>query len=128
MPEQMVARFKTRREDFPPNIEGLKIQNVVLYFARKSGSLFEIPVSYLRFREGGGAGSVGGGATTSDGVISTRRGNAASWTAMLGKDPAGDWELALPNTEELRNRFKQAEIEDILFVITYSGRTPEWPV
>ncbi|MGZ8915534.1 MAG: hypothetical protein ACXW1Z_20805 [Methylobacter sp.] len=46
---------------------------------------------------------------------------------MIGKFPAGEWELALPNTEEMRNRFKNEELEDILLVITYSGRTPEWP-
>jgi hypothetical protein len=33
----------------------------------------------------------------------------------------------LLNTEEMRNRFKNEEIEDILLVITSSGRTPEWP-
>ena len=46
---------------------------------------------------------------------------------MIGKPPIGEWELALPNTEEMKNRFKNEEIEDILFVITYSGRTPAWP-
>jgi hypothetical protein len=39
--------------------------------------------------------------------------------------------LVLPNTEEMRNRFGgddgNEDIEDILFVITYSGRIPEWP-
>ena len=46
---------------------------------------------------------------------------------MIGKSPVGEWELALPNTGEMKNRFKNEEIEDILFVITYSGRTPAWP-
>jgi hypothetical protein len=47
--------------------------------------------------------------------------------AMKGKAPTGEWVLALPNTPEIRRRFKENEIEDILFVITYSGRTPAWP-
>jgi hypothetical protein len=46
---------------------------------------------------------------------------------MIGKTPVGEWDLALPNTEEIRNRFKNEEIEDILLVLSYSGRTPEWP-
>jgi hypothetical protein len=50
---------------------------------------------------------------------------------MIGKSPIGDWELALPNTKEMKDRFGDQDgsedIEDILFVITYSGRTPEWP-
>lgn len=45
---------------------------------------------------------------------------------MLGKTPVGKWELALPDRPDIRNRFKNEEIEDILFVITYVGRTPDW--
>ncbi|UCF04151.1 MAG: hypothetical protein JSV33_09360, partial [bacterium] len=85
------------------------------------------PVTHLKFTEQGSTGPIGGGATSIDGVISTRRGNAGSWTTMIGKSPVGEWELALPNTEEMKNRFKEEEIEDILFVITYQGNTPEWP-
>ncbi len=72
-------------------------------------------------------GTIGGSATTSDGIISTRSGNAGSWTTMLGKAPFGEWELALPNTEEMKKRFKNEEIEDIWLVITFSGETPPWP-
>jgi hypothetical protein len=70
---------------------------------------------------------MGGAANSIDGMISTLRGNASSWTSMIGKSPFGKWVLTLPNTQEIKNRFKNEEIEDILFVITYSGRTPEWP-
>ncbi len=60
-------------------------------------------------------------------MTSTRRGNAGSWSEMIGKSPYGEWELALPNTEEVRSRFENEEIEDILFVGTYSGHTSRWP-
>lgn len=124
----MVVRFKTRREDFPPNITELRIQHVLLYFARThEASSLEIPITHLRFTEQGAGASVGGGATSIDGVISTRRGNAGSWSPMIGKLPIGEWELALPNSEEMKDRFKNEEIEDILFVITYAGHTPAWP-
>jgi len=125
--DQMVAVFETGRQDFPPNLQSLKIQQVVLYYARKDGSMFEIPVISLRFTEQGTPGGVGGAATSIDGVISTRRGNASSWMSMIGKSPFGKWVLTLPNTAEIKNRFKKEEIEDILFVITYAGRTPDWP-
>ena len=131
-PEQtstpMVVRFKTRREDFPPNIDDLKIQHVVLFFAKTDGASFEVPVTHLHFTEQSTSGSVGGSATSIDGIISTRSGSAASWMAMLGKSPIGEWELALPNTDEVKDWFKKEEIEDMLFVITYSGRTPGWPI
>lgn len=131
-PEQartpMVVRFQTVREDFPPNLESLKIQQVLLYFARSNGQIFELPITQLRFTAQGDQGTVGGSATPIDGVISTRRGNPGSWITMIGKVPAGEWELALPNTEEVRNHFKDEQIDDILLVITYAGRTPAWPV
>ncbi|HEV8193140.1 MAG TPA: hypothetical protein VGP82_16890 [Ktedonobacterales bacterium] len=123
----MVVGFQTRRQDFPPNLEDLKIQHVVLYFARNDGATFEVPVTHLRFIEQGGVGTVGGGATSIDGIISTRKGNAGSWVAMLGKSPLGKWELALPKTDEMKNRFKEEDIEDILLVVTYRGQTPPWP-
>jgi hypothetical protein len=47
---------------------------------------------------------------------------------MTGNNPpVGEWELALPTDESVRSLFANEEIADILFVITYSGRTPEWP-
>jgi hypothetical protein len=131
-PEQsatpMVVRFKTAREDFPPNLDALKIQQVVLYFTRAPEQSFEVSVSHLHFTEKGSAVEVGGGASSIKGVISTRRGNAGSWMAMIGRSPVGEWELALPDNEQIRELFATDQIEDILLVITYSGRTPEWPV
>lgn len=127
----MVVNFDTLETDFPPNISNLKIKHVVLYFARADGVEIEIPVTHLRFTEKDGTGTVGGSATSIDGVISTRKGNASSWISMIGRSPYGTWELSLDDNladgrapvELLNNE----EITDILFVITYSGNTPEWP-
>lgn len=130
-PEQtktpMKVKFQTIREDFPPNLESLRIQQVLLYFVRTSEKTFELPITTLRFTEQGNQGTVGGSATPIEGAISTRRGNAGSWTAIIGKSPVGEWELTLPNTEEVKKRFQDEELDDILLVITYVGRTPEWP-
>ena len=65
----MTVRFKTVRDDFPPNLENLKIQQVVLYFARSEGKSFEAAVSHLHLREQGASGAVGGGASSMNGVI-----------------------------------------------------------
>jgi hypothetical protein len=81
-----------------------------------------VAVSYLRFAEErrvteeAGVPAVGGGATTVGGIISSGRGNAASWGQIVGKEPVGTWELALP--KGMGERFKNGEIDDILFVIT----------
>ncbi|MDJ0570315.1 MAG: hypothetical protein QNJ53_14910 [Pleurocapsa sp. MO_192.B19] len=135
-PEQtttpMVVRFQTRREDFPPNLDNLRIQHITLYFARANGITLEIPVTRLLFTEQNSVGTVGGGANSIDGIIATRIGNAPSWTAITDKpSPFGEWELALlenlTDGRTTKDLFQNEEIEDILFVITYSGRTPEWP-
>ncbi|MGL5942561.1 MAG: neuraminidase-like domain-containing protein [Waterburya sp.] len=123
----MTVNFQTLREDFPPNLESLWIEQVVLYFVRANGQTFEIQITHLKFTDQDSTTPVGE-ATSIDGIISTRRGNASSWTAMIDKSPVGQWELALANTDEAKNRFKDEQIKDILFVITYAGRTPKWPM
>jgi hypothetical protein len=94
-------------------------------------NLDEIEVDHLHFTPltaADGSDPLGGGSTTVDGAISTRKGNGASWMAMQNNEPFGAWELALPHTEVMRKRFKEGEIENILLVITYRGRTPAWPL
>ncbi len=126
---QMTVTFKTRREDFPPNIEGLTIKELVLYFAFKDGSSFGATVNVnLLFTPDGGS-AVGGNATPTDGIISTRRVNAGNWSNITNMSPSpfGEWRLQLPDTDVVKDLFKDEKIENILFVITYEGRTPEWP-
>jgi hypothetical protein len=124
----MVVRFTTARQDFPANLEELHLQHLVLYVVRAEGHAFEISNVQLLYTAQGETTPVGGMAgSSSEGIISTRRGNAGSWTGLLGKAPMGAWELTLPNTEEMRNHFKDKEIDDILLVVTYAGLTPAWP-
>ena len=52
---------------------------------------------------------------------------------MIGKAPLRSWELSLKSDDvdknkEIRDRFKEEENEAILFVITYTGLTPPWPI
>lgn len=144
-PEQaetpMVVSITTRREDFPPNLEELKIQHIVLFFSLADGSTFEVPVINLTFTPEGSDSTIeGGAATTNKGVISTRRANGGNWTAIVNQDPTpspfGIWTLSLRDhlipfdplsPGELVDAFNNGKIEDILFVITYGGTTSEWP-
>jgi hypothetical protein len=127
-PDHMFVRFQTRREDFPPNLENLKVQHVVFYVAASSDVRLEVEDVELRFTDANG-GAVGGMVSTNEGVISTRRGNAGPWNAMIGKAPIGQWTLRLPDNPRVREIFddkRRDYIADLLLVITYSGRTPEW--
>jgi len=123
----MTVTFKTWREDFPPNIESLKIRKVALFFSRAEDEAFEIDVDHLLFTPDGEDDAVGGGASTIDGLISTGGGNGSSWTAMIGESPVGEWELALPDRPDVRSWFADRKIQDILLVVTYGGRAPAWP-
>jgi hypothetical protein len=103
----------------------------VLYLARTGSQPLPDPLPLdLRLTAAATDGSrapVGGTATSSDGLYSTRR-TAAAWReGFTGVPPVGEWELALPNTPAVRDLFQQEAVEDIVFVITFSGRTPDWP-
>lgn len=127
-PTPMVVRFKTTRGDFLPNIDDLVIQHLMLYFAPTNGQPVEIRGSRLLFKMQSDQTQVGGSADSINGVISTRRANGSSWMPITdGNPPIGEWELTLPADDITRSLFRNEEIHDILFVITYSGRTPEWP-
>jgi hypothetical protein len=120
------VRFRVDRDDFPPNVDQIKLAHVALYFSRADSESFEVPITHLRLTAASGAGAVGGGAATNDGIASTRRGNAGAWTTMIGKAPFGDWELALP-TQDVRDYFEEDRINDLLLVLSYSGEAPAWP-
>jgi len=120
----MSVKFETRREDFPVGIEDLAISHVLLYFISEQ-QLPEAFSATLMFTANGL--NLGGESTPIDGVISTRRGNGSSWIPMIGKIPEGSWQLSLPDTERIRSQLKDENIRDILLVITYSGKLPDWP-
>jgi len=111
----------------------------VLFFSLKDGATYEVPVTSLTFQPAGSDSTIDGeGATTIQGVISTRRNNAGNWTVIVNQAPSpiGTWTLSLQDQLIPRNgsapaspedAFKSGDIEDILFVITYGGVTSEWP-
>jgi hypothetical protein len=133
---QTRVTFETRRSDFPPNVTDLHIKHVSLYFDRQEGFVDEIQIESLMFTESGRAGQVGGTATTNNGLISTREANGGNWLPMQegNRQPIGKWDLNLlkpglspSDRDEVTSWFKNGKIEDILFVITFSGTTPAWP-
>jgi len=131
-PEQserrMEVSFRTERSDFPPNLDNVTIQQILLYFACEDELINELEME-LTFKADNGAGAALGGKTTPvDGIISTRRSNGSAWMMIAGQPISGLWTLKLPEDEpRLRTLFQEEKIEDILFAITFSGITPEWP-
>ena len=118
--------FTTTTNDFPPNLAGLAIEAVLLAVARSDGQQVEVDIAALDFTPCGGS-TVGGGATTIGGVVSTRRGNGSAWLPMLGKPVIGLWTLAFADTPAMRELFSSGAISDLMLVISYRGRTPPWP-
>jgi hypothetical protein len=126
--QPMAIRFTMTRQDFPPHLDDVRIQQVLLAVVRAPGQTFEISDMQLLLTAPGATTAVGGAAGSSiEGVISTRRSNAGGWIGLIGTSPIGSWELTLSNTAEMKNRFKNGEIDDLLLVLTYAGRTPAWP-
>jgi hypothetical protein len=127
------VQFSTGLTDFPPNIDQLTIQNVLIYFVYADNLALGIATASLTVvTQDAPPTSVGGQAQPIDGTISIRRGNADAWVQMVGRSPIGQWTLALPDTPDTstgpgtRTLFQSGAIQDILFVITYGGLTPPW--
>jgi hypothetical protein len=134
----MVVKFETKTQDFPPNIDSITIDQVVLYFVPKPGVAFELKATLKLDGADSNGNPVtvsGEEATSINKVISTRRGNAFNWKRMIGKQVVGNWQLALADDpaanpsgpQSARNLIKNGQITDILFVISYRGQLPAWP-
>jgi hypothetical protein len=130
----MTIRFATTRDDFPPNLDDdLQLRNLALYFIPATDAAGEIrPRAALRLRAGNTV--LGqGDATAIDGLVSTRRG--WNWAPRNTK-PFGEWELSLTdaqdgsagNNVQIRDLLSAGKVADIIFVISYSGTVPAWPV
>jgi len=137
--EQMVVRFHTEREDFPPNLDGLRVDHLVLAFAGVDGDTVPVERVALQFTPDGDPNAVADVAQPVHGKVTTRSG---AWNAFLGGLlPVGEWVVSLrpadndPQRQQkldtlaawFKSEKKGEQCQDILFVVTYSGRSPAWP-
>jgi hypothetical protein len=124
----MTVQFQTTRADFPPNVDELRIEQITLYLARSTTAPLADPLAIkLLLTPDGSQREVGGSATSTDGLYSTRS-NATAWrSALSGASPFGEWTLSLPDTPAVRALFQSETVEDILLVVSYSANEPAWP-
>jgi hypothetical protein len=124
--KKLVATFSTGRGDFPPNVEEPRIDAATLLVLRKTGTNVELPVLRLSLKAADGSVLQGGSATSAGGIISTRGASGANWVPLVGAEPVGEWELTFDPSAQ--GAFDDGEIEDVALVLSYSGRTPPWPL
>ncbi|HEX8905876.1 MAG TPA: hypothetical protein VF771_13580, partial [Longimicrobiaceae bacterium] len=121
------VQFGVPRELFPANVEGLRVESLMLYFVPKNGTPVQAGAADLRFPSAvnGGAPVMqsAGPATAVEGVISTRR---SRWSSVVGTTPVcGTWSLTLDAATAALVR--SGDIQDLALVIGYAGQTPAWP-
>jgi len=117
-PSQRQVTLSLRELDFPLGIGNLTTSAIAL---RLSGSQ-PVPDTVVTLRRG----ADGGDATATGGTASTRRGNAAAWVPLVGTPPAGDWQLSVP--ADATPLFDTGALDDIVLIISWTGRSPAWEV
>jgi hypothetical protein len=133
----LMVQFRTEASDFRPDLTGLVLRHVTVAFTPRYAGGSGVPpgawdtamVTDLSFTADGGAAGLGGSASPTGGVITTRpgQGNAAGWQALTAGSPApvGTWSLRL--TSAARAVLDSGELDDILLILGYEGTTSPWP-
>ena len=126
-PTPMTVTFDIAATDFPANLSDIRSSRSSCTLPARPGRPSRSRSARCSSSRRGSTAAVGGAATSVNGIISTRSGNAASWIPMIGRSPFGTWQLTLPDTQVVRDWFTGQQITDILLDITYTAATPSWP-
>jgi hypothetical protein len=105
-----------RDVDFPPKIDGMTTAAVAV----RLSSNVDVAATVVSLHRAG----AGGDATATGGIASTRRGNASSWNALCGTNPAGDWQLSFG--ADAAAMFAGGAIDDVLLAISWIVQAQEW--
>jgi len=94
--------FELRRSDFPPNVNNLAIEGLLVYFPVSSDSAIkEIKIAHLLQKGKTENGAIGGQATTDQQRIARYdvkdrpRGETGNWKPLMKQSPIGWWKLTL---------------------------------
>jgi receptor-binding and translocation channel-forming TcA subunit of Tc toxin len=128
----MKVSFAVTSADYPPNLEdNISIAAVSLYYVAAPGAstmgwdtALRTKLAYL---EDGAAAILSGSADPAGGLAGTRLARGSDWVKFVGKLAVGEWTLAVPDMPATRGLFENNQIDDILFIVTYTATTPPWP-
>jgi hypothetical protein len=127
----VTVSFDVSSADFPANLNNLVIEGIALYvavdpdFPNPSIANSKVTLSYFLQSDPKTAAGSGTTGIADNGIISTMsNGNALNWSSMTGKNVNGTWTMLVPDA--VISKMKNEEIDDILFVIYYSGETAKW--
>ncbi len=109
---------------FPVHLEYIQIAHLVLYVARADQETFEIAINDLWLDK---VHATPQSAQSVEGIISTRSASGLNWVSFIGKSPVGQWTFVISNGDKVKNYIQNNQLEDMLFLVSYSGDTPEWP-
>jgi hypothetical protein len=135
-PDQQVTpfscEFELPRNNFPPHVDGLAIEGLLMYFKMSNDTTSEVKISNLLHvvKTPNGEVSMGGEAATDDNGIARYdsqdrpRGETGNWKPLIKESPVGKWQLTLDSS--IRQTIVSNQLEDIFFIISFSGRGPTW--
>ncbi|WP_030322685.1 neuraminidase-like domain-containing protein [Streptomyces sp. NRRL B-3229] len=118
-PADPTARSVTiplRDVDFPLEIDSLSTAAVAVRLSSRT----PVPDTAVTLTHGPSTGT----ATTTNGIASTRRGNATAWIPLCGPAPTGPWQLTFGS--EAAPLFTSGALDDIVLVISWTGQAPAW--
>jgi hypothetical protein len=107
--------------DFPTGLDRLRVAQLVIYLAPAGDP---VPPTKVTLQHAGR----GGSEQSDNGLISTRRGNAAQWKYGLcggESSPTGDWQLTMDGSAG--PVLDHGQVADIVLVIGFTGDAPPWP-
>jgi hypothetical protein len=124
---QMRVTLPIRREDFPPHLSDVRMEQLTLFCVRADGVSQELRIMSLAHTIPGLNTVTAGEVVTKGGIVSTRRPGGAPWHVLVGRPSIGHLTVQFENSPQVRLAFKDESILDLVMVLTINGVTPVWP-
>lgn len=136
----MSISFELTEKDFPANVQDLEIEDVVVYLTDSDNEDLQFKLKMNVGLEN--ADGIGQGSVTTNRLNFVSKSAEPLEMAGIKDSPIGTWTLEFPTgkyrgtafgeDKEIDNRqaaidlFRNGNIDDVLFIITYKGQTAKW--